>query len=236
MASKVAAQASGVTCNCTRSAALEQQLAAEREARAAENCVKDALLEAYQAALAAKEAQLQELRRDRFGRKSEVIDVGSPDGAQHSESLPGGEADVADDPQSLPGEDDPDQPPSATGRPEPPQRGQRKRKRGRQPGQPNPGRTDRGHLPQRQAVSEPQECACPDCGKPYRKDGNQQSTIYELQLEAVARKMVRQRLRPQCDCAGARGRWWDRRHRGWCPARSWAPACGRSAWCRCSRC
>ncbi len=156
------------------------------------------------AALAAKESQLQELRRDRFGRKTEVIDVGSADGAQDTESLPGGEADGADDPQPLPGEDDPDQPPSGAGRPEPPPEGQRKRKRGRQPGQPNPGRTDRGHLPRRREVSEPQDCACPDCGKPYRKDGNKQSTIYELQLEAVARQIVRQRLRPQCDCEGAR--------------------------------
>ena len=218
MARKVAAQASGAVCNCARSAALEQQLAAEREARAAENCAKDALLEACQAELAAKqaqleacqadltdkEAQLQELRRDRFGRKTEVIDVGSADGAKPPASLPGGEADGADDPASLPGEDDPDQPPSGAGRTEPPQEGQRKRKRGRQPGQPNPGRTDRGHLPQRREVSEPQERACPDCGKPYRKDGNKQSTIYELQLEALARKIVRQRLRPQCDCEGAR--------------------------------
>ncbi len=47
MASKVAAQASGAACNCSRSAELEQQLAAEGEARAAENCAKDALLEAY---------------------------------------------------------------------------------------------------------------------------------------------------------------------------------------------
>ena len=122
MARKVAAQASGAAWNCVRSAALEQQLAAE-EARAAENCAKDALLEAYQAELAAKEAQLQELRRDRLGRKSEVLDVGSADGAKH--------------PESLPGEGDPDQPPSGACRPEPPQEGQRQRKRGRQPGQPN---------------------------------------------------------------------------------------------------
>ncbi len=117
MASKVAAQASGAACNCARSAALQQQLAAEQKARAAENYAKDALLAAYQAelaakeaALAAKESQLQELRRDRFGRKTEVIDVGSADGAQDTEPLPG--------------EDDPDQPPSGAGRPEPPQEGQ----------------------------------------------------------------------------------------------------------------
>ncbi len=133
-----------------------------------------------------------------------MIDVGSADGAKHPESLPRGAVEVADDPESLPGKDGLDQPPSTTDGPEPPQGGQRKRRRGRQPGQPNPGRTDRDHLPRRREVSEPQECACPDYGKPYRQDGNRQSTICELQLEAVARMMVRQRLRPQCDCEGAR--------------------------------
>ena len=148
------------------------------------------------------EAVLAGLRRTLFGRKSEVREGardkqgdGTPPKANEAgeagEAEPGGAAGT-DSGQGGAGE---------RGSQEPP-----KRHRGRQPGSPAPKRTDRSKLPllQERLDLDEHERRCPRCGKPYVRCGTKDSLLYEIALQAFARRIRRQRRKPACDCPEAR--------------------------------
>ena len=48
------------------------------------------------------------------------------------------------------------------------------------------------------------ERQCPRCGKPYRRCGTKDSLLYEIALQAFARRIRRQCRKPACDCPEAR--------------------------------
>ena len=143
-------------------------------------------------------AQLSELRRTLFGHKSEAA--------------PPGEHDPS--PEDPPGEDalggnPPEDGPEAGGQQEqePGQQadGEERKKRGRQPGAPTPPREKRPDVPQvseRLDVPEQDRC-CPACGTAYVPNGSKLSWLYEIDWQAVARKLRRQRYKPACDCPEA---------------------------------
>ena len=45
---------------------------------------------------------------------------------------------------------------------------------------------------------------CPSCGKAYVRSGTEDSWLYEMDWQAVARRIRRQQYRPTCSCAEAR--------------------------------
>ncbi|MGH7224935.1 MAG: IS66 family transposase, partial [Gemmataceae bacterium] len=81
-----------------------------------------------------------------------------------------------------------------------------KRPRGRQPGQPAPPRRDYSHLPAREQIVELPEAArvCPDCGRPLKACGSEDSE--QLEIETIVYRRVIRRRRGQriCDCPGPR--------------------------------
>ena len=142
------------------------------------------------------QAQLANLQRSLFGRKSEATPAGGDD--------PSATATVAADPsaaETAAGET-PAPDPAASKDPAVRPR----RKRGREPGSPTPPREQRPDLP---VVFEwldvpEQERRCPDCGTAYVPCGHKISWLYELVWNALVRKVVRQRYGPDCDCCSAR--------------------------------
>ena len=123
--------------------------------------------------------QLRELRRDRFGRKSEALGTG---------------------PAADPGP----HPPAGTRLRR--EAGKKKRRRGRQPGAPTPPRVDRSHLPVETESADPpeEECACPQCGKACQSRGSEPSETIGIRIPAYRRELLRKRCRPDCDCEEAR--------------------------------
>ena len=155
-----------------------------------------------QAKLAAAEAQLREARRSQFGQQSEA----GPEGGTVAEppAEPSQEAPAAEPEEP---EEEPEEPAAAPDGPEePPEEEPPKRKRGRQPGAPTPPRVDRSHLPRQREVwtPAPEDCRCPACDAPYVPNGGETSVLYEIEVEALARELFRQRMKPTCECAGAR--------------------------------
>jgi transposase len=81
-----------------------------------------------------------------------------------------------------------------------------KRPRGRQPGQPAPRRRDYSHLPLREQFIDLPEAqqTCPQCGRPLKACGTEDSE--QLEIESVVYRRVIRRRRGQrtCDCPGPR--------------------------------
>ena len=77
------------------------------------------------------------------------------------------------------------------------------RSRGQQQGSTGHGRTERTGLGKRKERHEPpqDDRVCPRCGKPYAANGHHCSTIFEVDVEAWERTIIRPRYRPTCDCA-----------------------------------
>ena len=80
------------------------------------------------------------------------------------------------------------------------------RSRGQQQGSPGHGRTKRTGLGKKQERHEPprDERVCPRCGKPYAANGQHCSTLFEVDVEAWERTIIRPRYRPTCECAAPR--------------------------------
>ena len=162
-----------------RIAALEEKLAASEQAR--------------QEQVARQAGRIRDLERELYGRRNESLQPEATAGAGSDESADAGADGGASDGEPGDGEPGDGEPPS--------------RKRGRQPGAPTPPRVNRKHLRERVEVLRPQpaDCACPECGQAYERRSPRVSWIFEFDWEATARKIVRLRYRPRCDCAGARG-------------------------------
>ena len=79
------------------------------------------------------------------------------------------------------------------------------RKRGQQRGGAGHGRTQRAELKQKKESRDPPQEArvCPRCGKPYGANGERCTTLFEIDVEAYERTIVRSRWRRSCDCACA---------------------------------
>ena len=136
------------------------------------------------------EAQVAELKRTQFGRKSEVQPPPEPKEPEPPPESPAPEPPAADS-------DTPEPPPEP---PETPKRG-----RGRQPGSPTPPREERPDLPrepERRELPEEERC-CPQCGAPYRPNGYERSELFEIGWKAVCRVIERARYRPTCECPEA---------------------------------
>ena len=69
------------------------------------------------------------------------------------------------------------------------------RKRGQQRGAPGHGRTQRPNLKERREEKAPPQDAliCSCCGKPYAPNGAEESTIFEIEVKAHKRRIVRPR-------------------------------------------
>ena len=80
-----------------------------------------------------------------------------------------------------------------------------KRRRGQQPGAPGHGRTPRPELEEHTEVLRPPEAArmCGGCGAPYAVNGEQTTTLVEIEVKAHKRRIVRPRWRRRCDCGDA---------------------------------
>ncbi len=79
------------------------------------------------------------------------------------------------------------------------------RERGQQRGAAGHGRTRRPGLRKKKETRDPPEDAriCPRCGKPYVANGERRTTLFEIDVEACERTIVRSRWRRACDCASA---------------------------------
>ena len=79
------------------------------------------------------------------------------------------------------------------------------RKRGQQPGAPGHGRTQRPALEEKAEHHNPPKTArlCSCCGKPYVANGENSSTVIEIEVKAHTRRIVRPRWRRGCDCASS---------------------------------
>src|SRR5438876_5774011 len=80
------------------------------------------------------------------------------------------------------------------------------RQRGRQPDQPAPRRRDYSHLPAReQFIDLPEaEKICPDCGRPLKTCGTEDSEQLEIEIIVYRRVIRRQRGQRTCGCSGQR--------------------------------
>ena len=77
------------------------------------------------------------------------------------------------------------------------------RKRGQQPGAAGHGRTQRPALEEKTEHRNPPKNAllCSCCGKPYMANGENSSTVIEIEVKAHTRRVVRPRWRRSCNCA-----------------------------------
>ena len=84
---------------------------------------------------------------------------------------------------------------------------ERKRRRGGQPGAAAHGRADRSGLEVRQEVHEPEAGSrqCPDCGRPYSRNGEEVSDRIEVEVKGHVRRIRRPRYRASCECARQQG-------------------------------
>ena len=83
---------------------------------------------------------------------------------------------------------------------------QPKRLRGRQPGQPAPRRRDYRHLPAREQLLDlpKTEQVCPDCGRPLKACGTEDSEQLEIEIVVYRRVIRRRRAQRTCGCPGPR--------------------------------
>ena len=80
-----------------------------------------------------------------------------------------------------------------------------KRPRGRQPGAPGHGRTERPLLEEHTEEHDPPPDArvCGDCGSPYAANGAEESSLVEIEVRAHRRVIRRRRWRRTCGCASS---------------------------------
>ena len=79
------------------------------------------------------------------------------------------------------------------------------RKRGQQPNNPGPKRREYSHLPVEDefSVLPPEECVCPECGKPLLLRGDtEDSEQIEIKVRAYRRVIHRRRYQRTCTCNG----------------------------------
>ena len=83
-----------------------------------------------------------------------------------------------------------------------------KRRRGGQPGGVAHPRVDHSGLGVREEVHEPEggRCECPDCGRPYSRNGEEVSERVEVWIEGHIRRIRRPRYRASCECARQQGK------------------------------
>ena len=76
------------------------------------------------------------------------------------------------------------------------------RKRGQQRGAPGHGRTQRPNLREKRERRNPPKDArvCSCCGKPYVANGEHSTSVFEIEVKAHKRTIVRPRWRQGCDC------------------------------------
>ncbi len=76
------------------------------------------------------------------------------------------------------------------------------RKRGQQRGAPGHGRTQRPNLREKRERRNPPKDArvCSCCGKPYVANGEHSTSVFEIEVKAHKRTIVRPRWRRGCDC------------------------------------
>ena len=82
-----------------------------------------------------------------------------------------------------------------------------KRRRGGQPGGVAHPRVDHSGLGVREEVHEPEggRCECPDCGRPYSRNGEEVSERIEVKIKGHVRRIRRPRYRASCECARQQG-------------------------------
>ena len=78
-----------------------------------------------------------------------------------------------------------------------------KRSRGQQRGSEGHGRTTRPDLPEKkESVNFSEDPICPNCGKPYLPDESKESEIFEVEVKAYKRKIIRACMKKGCSCKG----------------------------------
>lgn len=82
------------------------------------------------------------------------------------------------------------------------------RRRGAQPGGVAHPRVDHAGLEVREEVHEPEagSCKCPDCGRPYSRNGAEQHERIEIEVRGHRRRIRRPRYRARCECARRQGK------------------------------
>ena len=95
------------------------------------------------------------------------------------------------------------------GQSEPGRAGARRRNGGaRAAGRGRASRVDHSGLGVREEVHEPEggRCECPDCGRPYSRNGEEVSERVEVWIEGHIRRIRRPRYRASCECARQQGK------------------------------
>ena len=84
----------------------------------------------------------------------------------------------------------------------------RKRRRGGQPGAVAHPRVEHSGLGVREELREPEagRCQCPDCGRPYSRNGEEVSERIEVEVQGYVRRIRRPRYRAACECARQQGK------------------------------
>lgn len=76
-----------------------------------------------------------------------------------------------------------------------------KRPRGQQPGSKGHGRTKRPDLPEKEELANfLEDPICPNCGKPYMPDESKEAEIFEVEVKAYKRKIIRRSMKKDCSC------------------------------------
>ena len=180
-------QQDGQQPTCADCAQLQQVLA-ETQSQLQATASEAQAAQAREAKLQAQVVLLQQLL---FGRKSES----APAAADEPAGADTAAAESGDEQSSGP---------DAPARDEPVAR--RQRARGRLPGTPTPPRVPRSDL--REVLEwlevSASQRSCGECGTAYVRSGHKISWLYELAWQVYARKLLRQRYVPACECASAR--------------------------------
>ena len=78
-----------------------------------------------------------------------------------------------------------------------------KRPRGQQHGSEGHGRTTRPDLPEKkESVNFSEDPICSNCGKPYLPDESKESEIFEVEVKAYKRRIIRACMKKGCSCKG----------------------------------
>jgi transposase len=78
-----------------------------------------------------------------------------------------------------------------------------KRPRGQQRGSMGHGRTERPDLPEKEELANfSEDPICPNCGKPYVPDQSKEAEIFEVEVKAYKRKIIRCCMKKGCSCKG----------------------------------
>ena len=69
-------------------------------------------------------------------------------------------------------------------------------------------RVDQAGLEVQEEVHEPEagSCKCPDCGRPYSRNGAKQHERIEIEVRGHRRRIRRPRYRASCECARQQGK------------------------------